>query len=84
MKNFEIDANGRVSIDGKRTSFGVAQIANGTIVHKHGLYPFESETSRVIMPQNCYAVSCNKPSSGVPGRDDFFKDLGNIIEKSGK
>lgn len=68
-----IYTNGKISINGADTGLSVSQTKDGTLLIK-------ANGEAVQLPQNRYALSCSKPASGVPGRDEFERDLLNILK----
>lgn len=80
---FTINSNGSISLSGNQTGLAVTQDARGTIV-----YTVESKFSGVSykehdMPHSRYSLAHNAPTSGVAGRDDFERDLLDLIGKDG-
>ena len=91
MTNITIYASGNISINGRSTGWTVLQEKGGTAVYRTVKRPapvlrytddgwvkaegFADERVRVSMPAPRYALSCNAPASGRPGRSDFERDL---------
>lgn len=64
--------NGIISINGQRTHY-VSQELRGTVVR-------DLVSPKIVtMPHNRYALSCDVPASGVPGRKQFEADLTAIF-----
>jgi hypothetical protein len=78
MRNYTLRyVDGRTSLifkDHKHTGFGVIQDKNGTRVYKC-VEAEGGETFNVKLPNERYALSCDKPASGNPGRAQFDADL---------
>lgn len=71
MNSAIIDTNGCIFFGGTHVG-SVAQERDGTIVrNRHG--------ERVTMPHARYALACDKPASGLPGRADFERDLWDAL-----
>lgn len=86
-----IDAAGRVYVDGRDTiglhRYTVIQLDHGTCVFRETLHTDpvnprgHSYWSRdtVRMPATRYALSCDAPASGVPGRAEFERDFAETL-----
>ena len=66
-----IDTTNEIVIDGKRTGYHVVQRADRTAVYRPAV--------ELTMPHPRYALSHDKPASGVPGRADFESDLRSAL-----
>lgn len=82
MNTITIYNNGDISINGRATGLRVTQEQYGTAVYR--LQENERRSIELVpvpMPARRYALSCDKPASGNPGRADFEKDLLAVMEK---
>lgn len=66
--SIQIHTNDHIHLDGADTGLGVSQESTGTCVYGRDSLP-------VPMPHQRYALSCDTPASGVPGRAQFEADL---------
>lgn len=80
---FVIDASNRIVINGQRTALAVVQRGEGTVV-----YTPESRLSGQAykehkMPHGRYSLAHDEPTSGVPGRGDFERDVKALLGSLG-
>lgn len=64
----DIHTNGHISNLGKPTGYAVSQDAQGTRLYR------VKDGQTVPLPCARYALSCNAPASGIPGRAQFEDD----------
>ena len=75
---FTIYTNCSIDVDGQITGLGVCQDPDGTRVYTRedaaGGYRVHQ------MPSPRYALSCDNPASGVPGRAEFERDVRALLK----
>lgn len=75
MNSFQLDSLDFVILDGKTTQIRVVQHSAHT-----GVYVLNGE--EIKMPSPRYALSTDRPASGVPGRAAFERDLRAAIARA--
>jgi hypothetical protein len=83
MQQFTIDNTNRISVIDEAgvkefSGFCVAQYMDGTFLYRL------NEPKRYKLSRPLYALSCDNPASGRPGRGDFEKDFLEFLANTRK
>lgn len=81
MKNFQIAENNEVLLDGKRIGLSVVQRADKTLVYTPECRITGRAYAEHEMPQVRYALSHDKPASGVAGASEFEADIRVLLKQ---